>query len=325
MKILVAGVPFYSSFTWSISQALIRAGHEIVNFNYRKNSLLRIPGVRSVLSKVVMQKRLIETVKKEKPELLFICKGELIKHQTIRAIKENHTIKIVNWFPDPRLFAYENIFKSLPFLDGIFTKNLDDVERAKLLNLHNVYLLNHCADIELHKSPVTIHDGSFDNSIAFVGSYYPYRDCVFKELIEYNLKVWGRGWEKSLLYKKKPLVITGKEARDLEQGKIFLNSTINLNIHHYDDCRAVNQRVFDICGSGGFQLTDFKSEISLSYEIGKELETYTTFDELKEKIEYFLAHPGEAREIGKRAGEKTMKMYTYDHRVKEILSQIGEL
>ena len=35
MKILLASVHFHSSFGWSISQALQRAGHDILEFEYR--------------------------------------------------------------------------------------------------------------------------------------------------------------------------------------------------------------------------------------------------------------------------------------------------
>ncbi len=322
MKILVVGVHFYSSFSWSIVQSFRRLGHEVVEFDYRNNPFQKILLAKDYFYEVVMQKKLIGAVKKNNPDLVFICKGELIKPQTISEIKKINLVKIVNWFPDPRLFYYENIVKSLQYLDGFFTKNLDDVKRAKLFNLNNIHLLQHCMDIELHGSPEKVNDGSFDNSVSFIGSFYPYRDMILKNLTEFNLKVFGGGWERSTLFKEKRNSCLGYEARGLEQGKIFYSSTINLNTHHYDDYRAVNQRVFDVCGSSGFLLTDYKSEIASCFEIGKDLETYESLSELKEKIRYFINNPQKAKEIGIRAGKKTIKNHTYDHRIKEILTRI---
>ncbi len=322
MKILVVGVHFYSSFAWSIEQALNRAGHTTVLFDYRKNSLLRLPILKKVLSQVIMQQRLIQTVKNEKPDLIFICKGELIKHQTIHEIKNIRPVKIINWFPDPRLYSFSDIFTSLPLLDGFFTKNVDDVERARLLGIKNIHLLHHCADIELHASPKVDNNRMFDSLVAFIGSYYPYRDVILGKLIDFNLKIWGGGWEHSQLCQKIPDAVTGKEARDLEQANIFYNSTINLNTHHYDDNNAINQRVFDICGSGGFQLVDYKQAVKQCFEIGKDLDTFNSLEELKEKISYYIEQPNEAKVIAQRAHKKTLQSHTYDHRIEEIFDTV---
>lgn len=322
MKIIVAGVHSYSLLAWSVSQALKRAGHEVKEFEYRNTYLKKIRVLGTSYPNAFMQKELLKLAKNYKPDILFICKGELIMPDTIEQIKKEFKIKIVNWFPDPRLFSYENVLKSIKHLDAFFTKNKEDIIRAKLAGLKNIYFLNHCADIELHKNPLKLIDDYFKDSVTIVGSYYPYRDVIISNLLDYNIKIWGNFWENSLIYKLKPSAIMKKQAMGKEQGSVFFSSSINLNTHHYDDMDAVNQRVFDISGSSGFQITDYKDAIFEIFKPGKEIESFKDIYELKDKINYYLKNQAIAKEIGTNAGIKTMSMHTYDHRIKEIFDII---
>ena len=59
------------------------------------------------------------------------------------------------------------------------------------------------------------------------------------------------------------------------------------------------------------------------YKIGQEIETFSSFEELKDKVRFYLNNRQTAREIGARAQETTMKYHTYDHRVKAILEDLS--
>jgi spore maturation protein CgeB len=322
MKIFLIGVHFFSSFAWSIKRALQRRGCEVVEFDYRANPWAKIPLVRTLYYQSIMQKRLLHGARLSNPELIIICKGELIRSSTVEDLQRRHQVPIVNWFPDARLYSHEKVIKSIPFLDRLYTKNQEDVQRAKLLNWQKVKYLPHCADIELHSVEEQESDPRFQADISFVGSSYPYRDLILSQLTGFNLKVWGRGWKRSRLYQMKPESIVGAEARGFDQAKVFRQSVVNINTHHPDDFGSVNQRVFDICGSGGFQLVDYRKPIEEYFEIRGEIETFSSLGELKDKIHFYLNHRQEASEIGARARQKTMKHHTYDHRVESILAEV---
>jgi spore maturation protein CgeB len=55
------------------------------------------------------------------------------------------------------------------------------------------------------------------------------------------------------------------------------------------------------------------------FEIGKEVETYSTLDELVSKATYYLNHEPEALEIAERGREVVLKNHTISGRVKHML------
>lgn len=80
---------------------------------------------------------------------------------------------------------------------------------------------------------------------------------------------------------------------------------------------AVNERLFWICGAGGFQLADENPLIREFYD--EDEVPMANADELKMKFEYYLAHPEEREKIAKKAHDRTMKEHLYEHRINKIL------
>jgi spore maturation protein CgeB len=142
------------------------------------------------------------------------------------------------------------------------------------------------------------------------------------QLKDYDLRIWGRKWEKSLINRQKPEAIVGLEARGVRQTAVFRSSIINLNTHHFDDINGANQRLFDICGCGGFQLVDHKKVIEEFYEPGQDLDVYSDAEELKEKVGFYLFHEKETIAMAKSAQKKTIANHTYDHRIKKIFDTL---
>ena len=85
---------------------------------------------------------------------------------------------------------------------------------------------------------------------------------------------------------------------------------------------ALPLRIWDILACGGFVMTNFQSEIPEYFEIGTDLETYSSKDELIEKCEYYLAHEEERRQIAKNGFEKAKKLHSLEGRLKEMLGCI---
>ncbi|MXO80963.1 glycosyltransferase, partial [Paenibacillus sp. OT2-17] len=58
------------------------------------------------------------------------------------------------------------------------------------------------------------------------------------------------------------------------------------------------------------------------YKPGEEIETYSSQQELLEKVEFYLTHEKERHEIALRALERTLREHTYGHRIDQLLSVI---
>lgn len=109
-----------------------------------------------------------------------------------------------------------------------------------------------------------------------------------------------------------------------EMPKVFHASKINLNMTMRPIETGLSLRVWDILGCGGFLLTNFQSEIPEYFEIGKDLETYESMEELGQKVQYYLTHEEDRIEIAINGYEKTAKFHTYELRLAEMIRILSE-
>lgn len=109
-----------------------------------------------------------------------------------------------------------------------------------------------------------------------------------------------------------------------EMPKVFHASKINLNMTMRPIETGLSLRVWDILGCGGFLLTNFQSEIPEYFEIGKDLETYESMEELEQKVQYYLTHEEKRIEIAINGYEKTAKFHTYELRLAEMIRILSE-
>ena len=104
-----------------------------------------------------------------------------------------------------------------------------------------------------------------------------------------------------------------------EMPKVFHASKINLNMTMRSIETALSLRVWDVLGCGGFLLTNYQAEIPEYFEIGKDLETYESMEELEQKVQYYLTHEDERVEIAINGYEKTARFHTYELRITEMI------
>ena len=104
-----------------------------------------------------------------------------------------------------------------------------------------------------------------------------------------------------------------------EMPKVFHASRINLNITMRPIETGLSLRVWDILGCGGFLLTNYQAEIPDFFEIGRDLETYESMEELEQKVQYYLTHEDERVEIAIRGYEKVAMHHTYELRIAEMV------
>src|SRR5580692_876518 len=114
MNVLLACVHFHSSFGWSIEQALKRQGHRVKIFDYRNPPLPWRFKLSRFWSRSVMPRQLLSAAQTFAPDLIIIGKGETIPAETVQALRSELHCPVINWFPDARMFGYENVLKQLP-------------------------------------------------------------------------------------------------------------------------------------------------------------------------------------------------------------------
>lgn len=101
--------------------------------------------------------------------------------------------------------------------------------------------------------------------------------------------------------------------------KVFHLSKINLNMTIKPIKSGLPLRIFDIMGCGGFLMTNYQAELPDYFEIGKDLEAYSSLDELIDKCSYYLQHEDERQKIAFQGYETIQKYHTYPQRITELI------
>jgi spore maturation protein CgeB len=211
-------------------------------------------------------------------------------------------------------------FDAIEAYDIFFTKEhyaLRALENVGLRNLH--YLPMYCVPSMHHPITLTAEEHLlYARPVSFVGSRYPYRERLVKELLGFPIKVWGSGWRQS----ESPEIraIAGGAVWGRAKLAVYSGSTLSLNHHHpMNDIVGVNTRAFELAASGACQVVDLKDELAALFKPGEEIVAYRDLDELKRQLTYYLAHPDEARAIGDSGRKRALKEHTLRHRIQEML------
>lgn len=104
-----------------------------------------------------------------------------------------------------------------------------------------------------------------------------------------------------------------------EMPIIFHQSKINLNLTAKSIRSGLSLRIFDVLGCEGFLITNYQPELPEHFNIGEDLEAYTSLDDLMGKCEYYLSHDKDRQEIAHNGFEKVKKYHTYDIRLTQML------
>lgn len=145
-----------------------------------------------------------------------------------------------------------------------------------------------------------IHDVSF---VGQAGKWHPYRKHVLDYLTRNGVN------------------INQCQAPHIDAARIYAESLINLNCSLNGD---MNLRVFEVLSSGGFLLTDRLSPqagLDLLFNEDKHLACYNDEKDLKDKIEYYITHPDEA----KRIAEEGYQEYATHHRPERKMRELMDI
>jgi spore maturation protein CgeB len=104
-----------------------------------------------------------------------------------------------------------------------------------------------------------------------------------------------------------------------QMPKAFRHSKINLNISLSLIQSGIPMRVLDVLACGGFLITNYQPEIAEYFENGRELVIYEDYIDLVQKVQYYLAHDDERREIARNGQQAVRERFNFDDKVKIML------
>jgi len=153
--------------------------------------------------------------------------------------------------------------------------------------------------------------------ISFVGQCYGNRPGTISKLREAGIRIeaFGPGWTNGSLTME-------------EMVRTWARSRINLGfggVLGHKETYCLKGRDFEVPMSGGLYLTEHHDELVQFYEIGREIVTYSGFDDLVEKIHWLLATPAAAEDIRRAGRERALREHTWEMRFEKVFSLMGAL
>lgn len=166
---------------------------------------------------------------------------------------------------------------------------------------------------DIHKP----YDLPFEFDVSFVGGKYGWRPKFIERLQKMDIKVtcFGNGWENGPLSNE-------------EMIKIYSRSRINLGfagVGYSKNLMCLKGRDFEVPMSGGLYLTQNNPELSLVYEVGKEIVTYKDEKDCTNNIKWILDNPEKAEQIRQRGRIRALCSHTWELRFREIFRIAGFL
>ncbi len=195
---------------------------------------------------------------------------------------------------------------------------------------HHAFVQTGC-DPERHK-PISLSSEEskhYGCDLSFAGAGYYNRLQLFKGITDYDFNLWGVNWAERVLADR--LVEGEKTFTSEDFMKIVAASKVNLNLHSSTAhegvdpaCDAINPRVFEIAAAGGFQICDPCIGLDAHFDFESELPVYRDLAELRQRLDYYLAHPEERAAVAGRAQKRALDEHTYVHRAQQMLDLIFE-
>lgn len=166
---------------------------------------------------------------------------------------------------------------------------------------------------DIHKP----YDIPFEFDVSFIGGKYGWRPKFVAKLRKMGIKVacFGDGWENG------PLT-------DEEMVKLYSRSRINLGfagVGHSKKLMCLKGRDFEVPMSGGLYLTQDNPDLSLVYDVGKEIVTYHDETDCAQKIKWLFANPGKEAKIREAGWKRALKNHTWEKRFQEAFAFAGML
>ncbi len=277
-----------------------------------------------VLSQAILAKA--ETFE---PDLVLSMAQATLNRQALKRLK-NDNIATAMWFvEDFRLFTYWRAFAPYYDVFAVIQKEplLGELDQMGVRSLY----LPMAARTDLH-CPLQLDAASlrrFGSDVSFLGAGYPNRRLAFRQLMDYDFKIWGSDWEGETALKSL-IQADGARISTEDSIKIFNATTVNINLHssvHTNSLVShgdfVNPRTFEVAACGAFQLVDQRALLADLFT-EDELVTFTSMESLRENIAYFLAHPKERNAYTERARARVLAEHTYVHRMDSLLAFVGE-
>ena len=323
-----------------VANALTRMGHRV---DFVDNSVyydayrsveerLASPPLRERVGNILilfLSELLLARAVETSPHIVLCLAQAPVQEKALRELRHRGIVTAFWFVENYRHLQYWQAVA--PLYDFFFTiQEGDFFTKLRDIGVRNCAYIPTGCDPDLHrKLELTVEEQAlYGSDISFAGAGYYNRRQMFEGLVDYDFKIWGTHWHGSLALR--PFVQNdGAPFTTDEMVKIINASKISLNLHSSARHDAtdpegdfVNPRLFEVAACGGFQLVDMRDALPRFFEPEREVATFRNLRELREKIDFYLAHESDRLAMAERARTRALKEHTYEHRMQTMLEFI---
>lgn len=282
--------------------AFLKAGFQVLPVNYR-----------TIIGKYGMHffdKLLIEVVRTQKPELVLFSKCNGISSELVTEC--NKYSKTWLWLMDERktVEAVPEVIQHAKNATYSSCTSAGMVEWFKELGVDPCYHILEGFDYDV-LNPVEVYD-KYKADVSFIGTKTTERDMYKKRLEDagYNVKFYGPDYSGGF--------VTGKDfAKVCSSSKFMLSLNTYNNIPNYFSDRLI---LFTGCGACTLHLDNTKT-LNNYFEDRKEVIYFNDIEDLLNIMK--TTDDKKACEIAFKGRERTLRSYTWDHTIHQILAYSG--
>lgn len=272
-----------------------------------------------------LQQHLVDAADEFRPDLTLVLDAR-VTYPIVGALRKATVAPVVFWFPDsPGNLGRETHL--LADYDAVFLKDSVVVRRYReSLGINAFYLPEGC-NPRWHRATGELAPSTTKPSVSMIGNMYVTRFVLVRELMRrgIDVRIHGSRWARWLpsdpamvgSYSGRP-VFRDEKARAFRSASVVLNS---LAVHEAD---GLNARLFEATACGGVVLTEWRDRLPELFDVPSEVHSYSTFEELVNRIHALAALPDAERNALAAAGSaRAHRDHTYRHRVETIVAALG--
>lgn len=332
-RVLVANFRWFGGFGAALAAALRAEGAAVDEFvcrNYEGLQLRRLventarrdwPGVSPFLRAGLArdfearQRALVRRAAAGKPDVFLVVDEDQVTYDTLDQVKAASGAVRALWIADDP-WTKEHVPAALGSYDVLFVFDRHYLDSVRARTTAEVVYLPLGGDDTVFHPPARPLPHAEHRGAVHVGSRYPERERLLTAAALPDLEIYG--WAKRELPASLAVAVRGGRVSRRRANEIYGRAWVVLSFHHHQVRRAPT-RVFDPALAGAFQITEARADLPALLEPEKEVVTFASDEELREKLDYYRARPAERERIAAAGRTRVLAEHTFRHRARQML------
>ena len=270
--------------------------------------------------------QLVKVADQFRPDLVLVVGGNLITSHALIEIKNSTDATLFHFHNEDianRLNTTASLQKAIRLYDHVFTTKSFNVDTLSLMGGSAVTYVPHGYRDNCH-FPVSVSRKDcerYGSDVVFVGTWERPRAQMLERLQNFKVRVWGNDWHRLSQESGLRSSVVGRAVYGDELARVFGASKVSLSFLRKANRDLHTSRTFEIPACGGFQLSERTDEVLNFFEEGKEIECFSSLEELKDKTTYYLKHESHRLRIAAAGLERVRRSrYRFTDRLETILN-----